>query len=83
MIRSAWTIPLLKPAGFIISVSYTHLECEDKSAELRIGSKQFCPRLTICKMDMKPVETAYMIDFMIELEDETEAGFTLNAESRF
>ena len=59
------------------------LECEDKSAELRIGSKQFSPRLTICKMDMKPVETAYMIDFMIELEDETEAVFTLKEESPF
>lgn len=34
-----------------------------QTAELSVTSETFEPRLNICKMDMLPVETAYLIDF--------------------
>ena len=44
------------------------LECQESEVEITVSEKMFEPRLSICKMDMKPVETAYLIDFKAAME---------------
>lgn len=39
------------------------LLCCDTEAKITVASETFSPRLSICKMDMQPLETAYLIDF--------------------
>jgi hypothetical protein len=42
------------------------IECADKDCTLEINKDTFKPRLDICKMDMKPVEEVYLIDFVVQ-----------------
>ncbi len=45
-----------------VHIGNWRLRCE-QSAKITVSKRDFSPRLSICKMDMKPVETAYFIDF--------------------
>lgn len=42
------------------------LICTELDAAVEIRESLFKPRLSICKMDMKPVEKAYLIDFVLQ-----------------
>lgn len=48
--------------GNAVRIGHYRLIC-DMKADITVSSGQFEPRLNICKMDMEPVETAYLIDF--------------------
>ncbi len=41
------------------------LVCRHEDVRVEVTEETFKPRLDICKMDMKPLETAYLIDFVI------------------
>lgn len=56
--------------GNAVRIGQYRLICDTKadisteiSVEISVSSEQFEPRLNICKMEMRPVETAYLIDF--------------------
>lgn len=61
-----------------VSIGNWKIECTNQEASIAIIETQFRPRLSICKMDMKPVETAYLIDFVLQAgEAETTFDFTI------
>lgn len=49
--------------GDAVVIGDWRIQCRRPDARILVSEKQFRPRLSICKMDMKPVETAYLIDF--------------------
>ena len=56
--------------GNAVRIGQYRLICDTKadistdiSVDISVSSEQFEPRLNICKMEMRPVETAYLIDF--------------------
>ncbi len=48
--------------GSMVIIGQMKIKC-DKETKISISEENFTPRLSICKMDMKPIETAYFIDF--------------------
>lgn len=46
----------------VVKIADFTIVCGSK-AEVFVSKEVFCPRLSICKTDMKPEETAYLIDF--------------------
>lgn len=59
-------LPQIK--GKCVEIDGWMLECQESEVEITVSEKMFEPRLSICKMDMKPVETAYLIDFKAAME---------------
>ncbi|MBT9776848.1 hypothetical protein GPL15_10065 [Clostridium sp. MCC353] len=54
------------------------ISCIEQDADVIITQRKFKPRLSICKMDMKPVETAYLIDFVMKPDGgDREIGFLI------
>ncbi len=64
-------ITRVKPAikDNIVYIGKTEISC-DMCKNITISYENFNPRLSICKMDMKPVETAYLINFEIDSDKE-------------
>ena len=50
--------------GGVVKIADFTIVCGAK-AEVYVSKEVFTPRLSICKMDMKPEETAYLIDFRL------------------
>ena len=50
--------------GGVVKIADFTIVCGAK-AEVFVSKEVFTPRLSICKMDMKPEETAYLIDFRL------------------
>ena len=64
-------ITRIKPevAGDAVQIGPYRLSC-DVPAQITISSETFEPRRGICKTDMEPVETAYLIDFIVTADSE-------------
>ncbi len=55
--------------GNVVSIEGWTITCE-QACHVSVETAAFEPRMSICKMDMKPVETAYLIDFVPEKPEE-------------
>lgn len=62
-----------------VVISGWSIRCRREAVAVAVEKREFQPRLSICKMDMKPVETAYLIDFVLEsCGQREELDFTLH-----
>ena len=55
--------------GSTVSIEGWAITCA-QNCRVSVETATFEPRMSICKMDMKPVETAYLIDFIPEKPEE-------------
>lgn len=61
--------------GNVVSIEGWTIVCE-QACRVSVETATFEPRMSICKMNMKQVETAYLIDFVPE-HPESELCFTI------